>query len=48
MTETYKVIKDEFDKDILEITSIQVGNISKVKLETDIARLQVLLDKFTE
>lgn len=48
MAETYKVIKDEQDRDALEITeSIETKKvIDKQSILDEIARLQGLLDNF--
>ena len=48
MTITYKTIKDEMDRDALEVTDTQVKKqiIDKDSIIAEISRLQALLDKF--
>jgi len=46
--ETYKIIKDEQEKEALEITETSENKkvIDKESIVLEIARLQLLLDKF--
>ena len=50
MAETYKIIKDEQGRDALEITDVMQSRrvIDKQSIIDEIARLQVLLSKFSK